>query len=193
MRSLLLISLLLGASVAQADDGLFYVGAGVTETVVNTVKTDIFWASPNINSTSWDVYAGIRPISLFAVEADYFALVPNKRSSAYFFMPGTSDFYEADAKAFAGYAVGFLPIPVPNLDVYGKVGVARYELSGSATLNYFSATFPGGFYSSSDNSTALTWGAGLQGHLGVFGGRLEYTGFSKANTNVFSLSVFVNF
>jgi len=34
-------------------------------------------------------------------------------------------------KAFAGYAVGFLPIPVPFLDVDGKAGLARWSSSGS--------------------------------------------------------------
>jgi hypothetical protein len=37
----------------------------------------------------------------------------------------------ADAKAFAGYGVGFLPLPVPFFDLFAKAGVARWELSGS--------------------------------------------------------------
>ena len=45
---------------------------------------------------------------------------------------------------------------------------------------------------SPDNSTVFTWGAGVQAHFGMIGGRLEYEGFNKASTSVFSLSVFLN-
>jgi hypothetical protein len=97
----------------------------------------------------------------------------------------------SDAKAFAGYAVGFLPIPLPNLDIYGKVGLARYQLND--TLNYLNGF--GVPISSSDygsNSTVVTWGAGVQAHVGMIGGRLEYEGFNTAGSSVFSLSVFLN-
>src|SRR5437773_10707629 len=51
----------------------------------------------------WKVLAGLRPVSVFAVEADYLDL--GSQTSA--FVGGTS---HSDAKAFAAYAVGFLQI-----------------------------------------------------------------------------------
>ena len=96
--------------------------------------------------------------------------------------------WEQDAKAFAGYAVGFLPLP--DFDVYGKAGAARYELNHSVTY-YNSGGVPTGSYAHSDHSTVFTWGVGVQAHFGVIGGRLEYEGFNTS-TSVYSLSVFLN-
>lgn len=180
MRRVLLAAVLaLGAAVAQADDnGLLYVGAGISR---DNLK-DITATDSNLNSTSWKVMAGFRPISLFAVEADYIDLGSQ-----------TSQFVgvntHLDYKAFAAYAVGFAPIPVPYLDVFGKVGVARWTSSGGSALP------SGPFFSLSDNGTQFAWGVGAQLHVGNIGGRLEYENFNIRNTdgaNVISLSVFLN-
>ena len=180
MRRMLLAAVLaLGAAVAQADDnGLLYVGAGISR---DNLK-DITATGSDLNSTSWKVLAGFRPISLFAVEADYIDLGSQ-----------TSQFVgvntHLDYKAFAGYAVGFAPIPVPYLDVFGKVGVARWTSSGGSALP------SGPFFSLSDNGTQFAWGVGAQLHVGNIGGRLEYENFNIRNTdgaNVISLSVFLN-
>ncbi len=132
---LLVTALALGASVAHADNGLFYFSAGITSnhvsssTGVQGLDNNYF---PNINSTSWQVFAGIRPIRLFAVEADYVDLgsqankINTPLSCEY---AGCSVSWDSDAKAFAGYALGFLPIPLPYLDVYGKAGVAPYKVN----------------------------------------------------------------
>lgn len=194
MRRLLLVTALaLGASVAEANNGLFYFGAGITSNHANKIQVQgIDNYFPNIDSTSWEVFAGIRPINLFAVEADYLDLgsqantfqTPLSCASGY----GCAATWKSDAKAFAGYAVGFLPIPLPYLDVYGKAGLARYKLNGTITI----ANVPNGSSAYSDNGTVFTWGAGVQAHIGIIGGRLEYEGFNKASTSVFSLSVFLN-
>ena len=94
-------------------------------------------------------------------------------------------------KAFAGYAVGFLPIPVPFLDVYGKAGLARWSSSGSVQA-FVNAPPP----SLSNNGTGFAWGVGTQVHFGHFGARLEYESFRVPSTNgadVVSLGVFLNF
>jgi hypothetical protein len=74
MRKLLLAALLaLGAGAAQADNGLFYVGAGISRDKLSNIANSGTSFS-DIDKTSWKVLAGVRPISLFAVEADYFDL-----------------------------------------------------------------------------------------------------------------------
>ena len=137
-RLLLVIALALCASVAQADNGLFYLGAGVTSNHVDSVGVpgiDNYF--PKISSTSWQVFIGFRPIKLFAVEADYLDLgsssntVQTPLSCAD--IGSCSVAWESGAKAFAGYALGFLPIPLPYLDIYGKAGLARYKLNRSIT------------------------------------------------------------
>ncbi|HEY0767147.1 MAG TPA: outer membrane beta-barrel protein [Steroidobacteraceae bacterium] len=179
-------ALALGAGIAKAGDGMLYLGAGLSRDKVEGIThTGVPFA--DIDKTSWKVLAGFRPIKLFAVEADYLDL--GNRTST--FIGGAST--NSDAKAFAGYAVGFLPLPVPFLDVFGKVGVARWKLNGSASS---AGTLPpSSFFAFSDRGTEFAWGAGAQAHVGNIGGRLEYERFRIANTNdarVFSLAVILS-
>ena len=187
MRRILLVTVLaLGAGAARAaDDGLLYVGAGVSNDKVQGIThTGVPFA--DINKTSWKVLAGFRPIKLFAVEVDYLDL--GNRTNT--FISGAST--HSDAKAYAGYAVGFLPLPVPFLDVFGKAGVSRWKLNGSAGAGTLP---PSSFFAFSDQGTEFAWGAGAQAHIGNIGGRLEYERFRIPNTDdarVFSLSVILS-
>jgi hypothetical protein len=185
MRKLLLaLALTLAAGAAYADNGLLYIGAGLT----NDDLRDIAATNSNLSSTNWKVWAGVRPISLFAVEADYMDLGSQNVTSV-IAGQGTNTTH-LDYKAFAAYAVGYVPIPVPYLDVFGKVGLARWTQSGGTT----SGT-PAGFFSLSDNGTQFAWGIGGQLRFGNVGARLEYENFSIRNTggvNLVSLSVFLN-
>jgi Outer membrane protein beta-barrel domain len=189
MRKLLLVTALaLGAGAAHADDagnGLFYVGAGVSRDTLGDIID--LGGLPDIHSTSWKVFAGVRPMSIFAVEADYMDL--GSRTST--FIDDTTA--HADAKAYAAYAVGFLPIPVPFLDIFGKAGLARWKLNGS--LGTPSLPLPPASISFSDSGTEFAWGIGAQGHVGNIGGRLEYENFNIPNTDgarIVSLEVYLN-
>jgi hypothetical protein len=178
-RLLIAIVLALVAGGAKADDnGLLYVGAGV---VRDNLK-DIAATNADLNATDWKVMAGFRPISVFAVEADYIDLGSETVNT-------TATSTHLHYKAFAGYAVGFAPIPIPYLDVFGKIGLARWTSSGGSVFPSSS------FFSLSDSGTEFAWGVGAQVHGGNIGGRLEYENFNIRNTNganVVSLSVFLN-
>jgi Outer membrane protein beta-barrel domain len=178
-RLLLTVALLFGAGVAQADDnGLFYLGAGV----VRDKLSDVAATNSDFDATSWKVLAGFRPISLFAVEADYIDL--GSQTTQYLDINTHLQY-----KAFGAYAVGFAPIPVPYLDVFGKLGLQRWSSSGSSNAPSSS------LFSLSDNGTEFAWGVGAQVHVGNIGGRLEYEGFHIPNTagaNVLSLSVILS-
>ena len=117
-RLLLVIVLALGAGVAEADNGLVYLGAGVTSNKLSdiVVKGTAF---PDLNKTSWKVFAGFRAINAFAVEADYFDLGSNTAEGACTVccMAACRGVFQSDAQAFAAYALGFLPIPVSFLDL----------------------------------------------------------------------------
>jgi hypothetical protein len=184
-RLLLLAALTLGAGAAHADNGFFYLGAGISRDKVSDI-TNQGESFSDLDNTSWKVLAGFRPISLFAVEADYMDL--GSQTNTFLGGAGTS---HSDAKAFAGYAVGFLPIPVPFLDVYGKAGLARWRLNGSSGF----AAPPGNFFAFSNQGTEFAWGLGAQAHIGNIGGRLEYEDFNIPNTSgakVFTLAVILN-
>jgi|SRR5579871_1596221 len=183
MRKLLpALALTLAAGAAHADNGLLYIGAGLA----NDDLRDIAATNSNLSSTNWKVWTGVRPISLFAVEADYMDLGSQNVTTAN--IPANTT--HLSYKAFAGYAVGYVPIPVPYLDVFGKVGLARWTQSGNTTPPY-----PGPLISLSDNGTQFAWGIGGQLRFGNVGARLEYENFSIRNTggvNLVSLSVFLN-
>jgi opacity protein-like surface antigen len=163
MRKLLLASTLaLFAGAAQADDLLgLYAGAGITRAKVE----DIFHTDFNLSNTSWKVYAGFRPAGFpLGIDVDYMDL----GSAAAGTFEGVG---HADAKAFAAYAVGYLPIPAPNIDVYGKAGLARWQFNGNITQP--------GLFAVSDNGTDFAWGVGLQVHfLERFAARVEYEHFN---------------
>jgi opacity protein-like surface antigen len=192
MRRLLLVTALaLCASVAHADNGLFYFGTGITISQVHGVGepySDNYVAG--FDGVSFKVFAGIRPIKLFAVEVEYLDLGSQGHEPSEFdcFGPSACSVSEnSGGRAFAGYALGFLPITVPHLDVYGKAGLARYELYDSMTFTDGSWEPKGSF-----KSTVFTWGAGVQMHFGTIGGRMEYEGLGMGGTSVISLSVFLN-
>jgi len=154
MRKLVLLMVLtLGATVAQAENGSFYLGAGVTSNKLNDIVVE-GTAFPDLNKTSWKVFAGFRPISAFAVEADYLDLGSATVEGACVggcCMEACRGLYQSDAQVFAAYALGFLPIPVPSLDLYGKAGLARSQLN--TKIIYGSGT--------SSRGAEFAWGVGV--------------------------------
>jgi OOP family OmpA-OmpF porin len=171
MRKLLpALSLVLAAAVgstAQAADNGFYLGAGVSDAKID----DVFGSGSDLDldNTAWKIIAGFRPIDHFAVEANYMDL----GSETHDF--GALASAKTDAKALAAYAVGFLPLPVPFLDIYGKAGLARWKLDGRTSgvaLTRFD-----------DSGTEFAWGGGAQVRFGSLAARLEYENIDIKNTN----------
>jgi len=187
MHRLLLATLLaLAAGAAQADEGLFYIGAGISSSRISEVTA----INSDLNSTSWKAFAGVRPLNAFAVEADYLDLGSKTINQNLVAAEGST---HLQYRAFAGYAVGFVPVPVPFVDVFGKVGLVRWSQSGGNSIN---SPLGSSFLSLSNNGTKLAWGIGAQAHLGSIGGRLEYESFHIANTSgagVVSLSAMLRF
>ena len=185
MRRLMLLTVLaLGASAARAENGFFYLGAGVVRNSLSDI-TDL-GGLPDLSNTSWKAFAGVRPLNWLAAEMDYIDLGSGSSTTSSSAGNVTA---HADGKALAAYAVGFLPIPLPVVDVYGKAGLARWKLNGDVN----SLVSPG---SLSTNGTEFAWGIGVQAHISMVGARLEYENFNVPNTSgasVASLSVYLNF
>ena len=170
MRIKLLVTLLAlsaGAGAARAD-GLLYVGAGISDNKLEDIGDSL----SHIHDASWKLLMGTRPLRWLAVEGDYLDL--GSHTDQYF---GGTGSVHSDAQAFAAYAVGFLPLPIPFLDIYGKAGLANWRLHQDTNLA------PGDFFHYSDNGTDFAWGVGGQVHFGNVGARLEYESFSVANTS----------
>lgn len=179
MRKFLLFPVLAlaAASAAHADDSAVtsvYAGAGLMSADVQNIEGSGF----NIDNTSVKALAGVR-LSLIGAEVDYYRLGSDSRN----FYFGNAN---ADARAFAAYAVGYLPLPI--VDFFGKVGVDRWQLSGSSTN--------ASLFQFSDSGTQLAWGLGAQEHFGNFMARVEYEHLAISNSDggrVISLDVAYNF
>jgi opacity protein-like surface antigen len=180
-----------------ADDLLgLYVGAAVGESHVRTAKeilgdTDYDYEFDEQHS-AWKVTAGIRPISALGAELEYIDFGnPSTENS----ITGLGGITQADAKASTLFGVGYLPLSVTFLDVYGKLGIAR--LHTTATELSPVPFCPAGFTVCrattfiSDWSTNFAYGAGVQGKIGSLAIRAEYEriGGSSANPDLISLGV----
>jgi hypothetical protein len=189
MRKLLLLTvLMLCATVAQADNGLFYLGAGVTSSKLTDTTYD---PHTDLNNTSWKAFVGVRPFKWVAMEANYIDL--GSGSSTLYTNTAISTTH-ADSSAWAAYAVGFLPIPLPVVEFYGKAGIARWKLNSTLNGVYTYAPLPPFTNTTNSTGTDFAWGIGVQAHISIVGARLEYEQFNVHSNaaKVASLSVFLN-
>ena len=185
MRKFMLLTVLaLGATAARADQGFYYVGAGVVRNSLTGI-TDL-GGLPDLKNTSWKAFGGVRPLNWLAGELDYIDLGNGSSTTT----TGTGNVTaHADGVGGHGFAVGFFPIPLPIVDIFGKVGLARWKLNGSVNSLVSPASL-------STNGTEFAWGIGVQAHISMVGARLEYENFNVPNTSgasVASLSVYLNF
>ena len=186
MRKLILLTVLaVGPTAAWAENGLIYLGAGVARNSVTDITDQSGFSLPDLKNTSWKAYAGVRPLNWLAAELDYIDL--GSASGA----PPPFSYAHISASAYAAYAVGFLPIPLPAVDIFGKVGFSSWKYEEQATFSDPTAPHWGG----TQNGTTFAWGIGAQAHINIVGARLEYEQFNIPNSSgakVASLSVFLS-
>jgi opacity protein-like surface antigen len=184
MPSMLLCASLIasGSAVADDDDLLgLYVGAGVGQ---STLRQDQYQV--DAHATGWKVLAGWRPLSFFGAELEY-ANLGSKDVS--YLVPAGSQHVSTDAHATALYALGYLPVPMPWLDLYVKAGAARVQANTTSTVTNEAPAI-------TDNTrTSVAWGAGLQFKWGVPALRVEYERFdgSQGNSSLLTAAVTANF
>jgi len=161
MRKLMLTAALVcAAGAAHAAENGLYVGAGITRATLDNISAP--FSRLDIDNTSWKGFVGFKfPLIPIGVEADYIDLGSTTRT-----VPIATT--HADANSFAGFAVGYLPLPIPFLDFYGKAGAARWKLNSTSI---------------DDSGTTFAWGAGAQAHFSNFAVRLEFENFNIRNTD----------
>jgi opacity protein-like surface antigen len=185
------------SAAASADDRLgLYLGGSVGESHVKSSDYDDdnpACCAPlrfDASRTGWKAFAGVRPLSAVGVEVAYIdfgsatAPSPLPNSISY------SD--ESKESAAAVLAVGYLPVPLPFVDVYGKLGVAWLHTDQRTTTAPFSC--PAGECApytlrQDQSSTNFAFGAGIQVRLGAFAVRAEYEEISASGGNPDLLSV----
>ena|GEM_PF-291697 len=159
-----------GPNAATVADTGLYIGAGYVRAQINNVfgtKNYNF----KIDDNAWKAILGFRPIPFFAAEANYVDLGHQSRV----LLGGSSPLAHAHARAFDLFGVGL--IPLGPIDIYGKAGGARWELSGNVQGPN------GSLFSLDTNGVNFAWGGGIQGHYGPLGVRFEYEHFQMPDTD----------
>src|SRR6267154_288167 len=186
------VGILIGAacgSACAADALGFYMGAGVGQSRVrNDIKLSAFGAplsggfSTTGTKTGWKAILGVRPLSIIGAEAEYLDFGSASGSvsiPATALSGGLNATASSHPKAPALFAMGYLPIPLPYLDIFAKAGVAELKSSVNANAQ---ATCPIGLnciqviippYSASSSDTRFAYGAGVQVKLASLAVRAE--------------------
>jgi len=164
---------------ASADNLLgFYVGAGAGE---STVRSDsgfdpYYPDSSHPHHLAWKVLAGVRPIPFVGAEAEYIDFGhPTSADSTYIDGAG---YYgsSADSHPKAGILSGVGYLPLPFLDVFAKVGVARLETYQETCTSIVTNAICGSSVLLRQNTreTKIAYGAGVQTHFAGLALRGEY-------------------
>jgi hypothetical protein len=170
------------STAALADNPAgFYLGAGVG---YSTIRSDNpGYGLPGYfddHETAWKVIAGVRPIPVLGAEFEYIDFgQPGHHNGIY-----NPDFYGLDSHphAPAVFAVGYLPLPIPFFDIFGKAGVARLDTDVTTLVTPNCTQGPSCQpYPSRHDETAnkLAYGVGLQSKYWGVSFRAEYERISS--------------
>jgi opacity protein-like surface antigen len=176
------------STTALADNPAgFYLGAGVGYSTIRS--DDASYGLPgyyNDHQTAWKVIAGVRPIPFVGAEFEYID----------FGQPGDHGFnsnsinnygFDSHPRAAALFGVGYLPLPVPFFDVYGKAGVARLQMDvttvtgapGTGTCTVNTMYCPPIFSRQSQTDNRFAYGVGVQSKAWGVSFRAEYERISS--------------
>jgi hypothetical protein len=146
---------------AHADDSGFYVAGSIGASHVQ-YDASTFYAGTN--DVGYQVAAGFRPLPILSGEFDYVG-----------FARAFSGINYADTYGLGLFALGYLPIPV--VQVYGKLGIVDWRTSAHATNLSFHRT-----------GADVAYGAGVGTSWGRLGARLEFEAFNVAHASAMELS-----
>lgn len=194
---------LCASTSALADNPLgLYVGAGVGQGQIGN-NNDFYnpygyYGGFHDHDAAWKVIAGLRPLPIVGAELEYIDFGNAGGSSGYY--NNAYDYgVSAHPKATVLYGLGYLPLPLPFLDVYGKLGVAHLQTDNSyytGTVCPLPGTGTGGAcvateYRFDQQNTKFAYGAGVQAKFQDFAFRGEYERISSTygDPNAFMVSL----
>lgn len=178
LSAILSVGACAASTAAMAENPVgFYLGAGVGYSTVRS--DDASYGLPgyyNDHQTAWKVIAGVRPISIVGAEYEY---IDFGRPGNHSYNSINSNGLDSHPRASALFAVGYLPIPVPFFDIYGKLGVARLQTDvTSVTADVtcpVNPTYCPPIYSRHEQAdNKLAYGAGVQSKVWGVSFRAEY-------------------
>lgn len=183
------------ATTAFAFDPLgVYIGGAVGEANIKSNESVYGNAlALSKHHTAWKLVAGVRPISLVGAEFEYIDFGQVQATTDNGIVQVASN---AHPKAQALFGVVYLPLPLPIVNVYGKVGFARLQSSVNASASCtrgIACLLPIGYGPVSTNHTdsRLAYGVGVQAKFSSLAARLEYERISanSGDPDLFSLGV----
>jgi opacity protein-like surface antigen len=193
------LSAAFASTSALADNPLgVYVGAAIGGSLSRSKDNSAFnnyAVRFHQDNVEWKGFVGVRPLPMLGVELAYIDFGNASGSPP----PGTIfGYFKGNSKESATtlFGVGYLPLPVPFLELYGKLGAAR--LHTETQVSYAPPTCPVGMnctvsYTLRQNrwTTDFAYGAGVQAHFSSVGIRVEYERIaaSGGNPDLFSLGV----
>jgi opacity protein-like surface antigen len=173
-----------------ANPAGFYVGAGIGYSTIRS--DDAPYGLPgyyNDSDFAWKAIVGVRPIPFLGAEFEYIDFgqpdVHNHYDTNYYG-------YDSHPRAATLFAVGYLPLGLPFLDVFGKAGVARLETD--VTTVVYPVCPVGSYcppYSERHNQTndKFAYGVGLQSKWWGVAFRAEYERISSSYGDPDALTV----
>jgi Outer membrane protein beta-barrel domain len=187
-RSLLLsIACFLAPRIAAAEDPFgFYVGGAFGRATLRT--GDIPYLQALLGTTpaaisehdaGWKALIGVRPLSMVGAELEYIDFGRGNGTIPGTFLIGNVQ-GDLHSHAAALFGVGYLPLPMPLLDVYAKAGLARHQTSDNFSSGTLSCRPPllcvlgGVTYGIHRTDTRFAYGIGAQVKLATFAIRAEY-------------------
>lgn len=156
---------------ARADDSLLYVGGSIGQG-----NQKVGQIAFNESNFAWKALVGSRPIPLLGAELAYMDLGKPTQTVGGSNLGGFDQ--KATTKGMTGFGLVYLPLPLPLVDVFGKLGLARLQTTASSTFSGCTPAGPGCTAFSIDRkNTQTAYGAGVQMHWGALAGRVEYEHF----------------
>lgn len=173
LRFFTLLGLCCVASLAQAADNGFYIGAGVTQSEYGLANPGA--ALPFDDETNgYKLIVGWRPLDSFGVEATYVdhgdATVPSGIVCIQFITVPCPASTSLAAETLSAFAVGYLDLPL--VDLFVKAGVNSWKFESHSIQGFVP------LFRINESGTDLAFGAGVQVRFGSIGARLEYERFN---------------
>jgi outer membrane protein with beta-barrel domain len=181
------------ATALAADPLGIYVGAGVGE---SNLRSDGYgyndYYGYDNHQTTWKAMVGVRPVlSPIGAEFEYIDFGSANVNSNYFFNGNYFNGDNSRARATALFGVGYLPLGLPFLDVFGKAGVARLQENEGTYYTPCPApeTCVVTNIGYSNWTTNFAYGLGVQTRFGNLGLRAEYERISATGGDPDALTV----
>jgi len=172
------------STAALADNPVgFYLGAGAGYSTVRS--DDAAYGLPsyfNDHQTAWKVIAGVRPIPFLGAEYEYIDF--GHPSHDYGNFNSFANYgLDSHPRASALFGVGYLPLPIPFFDVFGKAGVARLQTDVTTIVNSCpgpsNCVAPPIYSRHDETSNRFAYGVGLQSKYWGISFRAEYERISS--------------